>query len=233
MHMHRLTIIVAATKYNGIGQNSTLPWRLPKEMKYFARASSAAPDGKLNAVIMGRNTWESIPKRYRPLPNRVNLIISRNRNYELFVFFFLLTASSDQSHTRFAFREETGNGPAYLHAELASALARLEPNSQENPIHRAFIIGGASLYSESLALSEPSLSAVVDRILLTRILSPDFPCDVFMPDFLGEAKEGGGKQTWHRASHEELEEWLGFGVPQGQQEENGVKYEFQMWLRDL
>jgi dihydrofolate reductase len=96
-----------------------------------------------------------------------------------------------------------------------------------------FIIGGTSLYSESLALSEHSSSAVVDRILLTRILSPDFACDVFMPDCLGEVKEGGGKQTWNRASHEELEGWLGFGVPEGQQEENGVKYEFQMWLRDL
>ncbi|KAF8227422.1 hypothetical protein L208DRAFT_1405356 [Tricholoma matsutake] len=209
--MYRLTVIVAATKFNGIGQNSTLPWRLPKEMKYFAQATSAAPDGKLNAVIMGRNTWESIPKRYRPLSNRMNLIISRNKNYEL---------------------EKTGNGPAYLHADLASALAQLYfRDSQEN--HRVFVIGGASLYSESLALSEPSSSAIVDRILLTRILSPDFPCDVFMPDFLGEAKEGGGEQRWNRASHEELEGWLGFEVPEGQQEENGVKYEFQMWLRDL
>jgi dihydrofolate reductase len=83
--MFRLTIIVAATKNNGIGQNSTLPWHLPKEMKYFAHATSAAPDGKSNAVIMGRNTWESIPKKYRPLSNRVNLIISRNKDYELFV----------------------------------------------------------------------------------------------------------------------------------------------------
>ena len=91
--MHRLTIIVAATKQNGIGQNSTLPWRIPKEMKYFARATSAAPDGKLNAVVMGRNTWESIPKRHRPLPNRVNLVTSRNKDYELSVFLFLVSAS--------------------------------------------------------------------------------------------------------------------------------------------
>jgi dihydrofolate reductase len=52
-----------------------------------------------------------------------------------------------------------------------------------------------------------------------------------MPDFLGETKEE--KQRWSRASHEELEEWLGFGVPEGQQVENGVKYEFQMWHREL
>jgi len=86
--MFRLTIIVAATKHDGIGYNSTLPWRLPKEMKYFAQTTSAAPNGKVNAVIMGRNTWESIPKRHRPLPNRVNIVISRNKNYKLFVFCF-------------------------------------------------------------------------------------------------------------------------------------------------
>jgi len=87
--MLRLTVIVAATKNNGIGQNSTLPWRLPKEMKYFAHATSVAPDGKVNAVIMGRNTWESIPEKYRPLSNRANHIISRNKDYELFVSFSL------------------------------------------------------------------------------------------------------------------------------------------------
>ena len=88
--MRRLTIIVAATKHNGIGQNSSLPWRLPKEMKYFSQATSAAPDGKLNAVIMGRNTWESIPKRHRPLPNRINLVTSRNNDYELFAFLLFI-----------------------------------------------------------------------------------------------------------------------------------------------
>lgn len=123
----------------------------------------------------------------------------------------------------------TGNGPAYLHTDLASALAQLDVSNPENPIHRAFIIGGASLYSESLALSEPSSLAIVDRILLTRILSPDFACDVLMPDFLGKENEDG-KQKWNRVSHEELESWLGFRVPEGQQEENGVKYEFQMWI---
>jgi len=211
--MFRLTIIVAATKYNGIGQNSTLPWHLPKEMKYFAQATSSAPDGMLNAVIMGRNTWESIPKRRRPLSKRMNLITSRNKNYHL---------------------DQTGDGPSYLHADLASALARVNvPNSQESHIHKTFIIGGASLYSESLALSEHTSSAIVDRILLTRILSPNFDCDVFMPDFLWEVKGGKEKQRWNRASHGELEGWLGFEVPEGQQEENGVKYEFQMWVRDL
>jgi dihydrofolate reductase len=81
--MSRLTLIVAATKTNGIGQSSHLPWRLPKEMAYFKRVTSNAPDGSMNAVLMGRKTWESIPTNFRPLPNRVNIVISRNADYQL------------------------------------------------------------------------------------------------------------------------------------------------------
>ena len=83
--MFRLTIIVAATKSNGIGKDGGLPWRLSKEMKYFAQTTSTAPEGTLNALIMGRNTWESIPIKRRPLPDRVNIVTSHNKNYELYV----------------------------------------------------------------------------------------------------------------------------------------------------
>ncbi|KAG5647965.1 hypothetical protein DXG03_006999 [Asterophora parasitica] len=208
--MLRLTIIVAATKSNGIGKNAGLPWRLSKEMKYFAQVTTSAPEGRVNAVVMGKNTWESIPTKYRPLSRRVNIVASRNKDY-------ILEASST-------------NTPAHLHVSLASALEHL--NSSDvggaKPLHRAFIIGGATLYSETLTLPASS-SAFVDRILLTRIISPDFDdCDVFMPDFLQEDAEG----KWDKASHGELEEWVGFKVPQGVQEENGVKYEFQMWTRN-
>lgn len=79
--MSRFTIIVAATQSNGIGQKGRLPWRLPKEMAYFARMTSSAPEGSQNAVIMGRNTWESIPNKFRPLAKRVNLVLSKNKDY--------------------------------------------------------------------------------------------------------------------------------------------------------
>ena len=93
--MSRLTIIVAATKANGIGINGSLPWRLPKEMKYFAQVTSNAVDGRRNAVIMGRNTWESIPKKHRPLSNRYNIILSRNANYDLLVPFLSCSLNSN------------------------------------------------------------------------------------------------------------------------------------------
>ena len=79
-----LTIIVAATKAGGIGQNGSLPWRLPKEMAYFARVTSNAPEGKKNTVIMGRKSWESIPLKFRPLSKRANIVVSTNSEYDLY-----------------------------------------------------------------------------------------------------------------------------------------------------
>jgi dihydrofolate reductase len=81
--MTALTLIVAATRANGIGKGGTLPWRLRKEMAYFARVTTHAPEGEANAVIMGRNTWESIPPKFRPLRRRTNVVVSRNASYEL------------------------------------------------------------------------------------------------------------------------------------------------------
>ena len=120
--------------------------------------------------------------------------------------------------------------PVYLYPNLDSALDRLsQPQFLEVPIHRSFVIGGASLYRDTLALP-PTSTSYVDRVLLTRILSPTFEsCDVFMPDFLADTTEG--TRPWRQASPEELLEWAGFEVASGTQEENGVQYEFQMWVR--
>lgn len=81
--MSRLTLIVAATRQNGIGQSGKLPWRLPQEMAYFARVTTNTPEGSSNAVVMGRNTWESIPAKFRPLQKRLNVVVSRNTAYQL------------------------------------------------------------------------------------------------------------------------------------------------------
>jgi dihydrofolate reductase len=86
-----LTAIVAATLNNGIGKGGSLPWRIPSEMKYFAKGVSnllsyrkgleltrAVTTGNgNNAVIMGRKTWDSIPVKFRPLKDRENIVISR------------------------------------------------------------------------------------------------------------------------------------------------------------
>jgi dihydrofolate reductase len=76
----QLTLVVAATLANGIGAQGALPWRLPREMAYFAkvtREGGPTTEGIPNAVIMGRKTWESIPRKFRPLKDRLNVVISR------------------------------------------------------------------------------------------------------------------------------------------------------------
>jgi dihydrofolate reductase/thymidylate synthase len=75
----RFSIVVAADEAGGIGKNGQLPWRLTGDMAYFKKLTGEPPaPGLQNAVIMGRKTWDSIPARFRPLPDRLNVVISRN-----------------------------------------------------------------------------------------------------------------------------------------------------------
>ena len=71
-----ITIIAAVASNGVIGKDNTLLWRIPEDMKRFKELTV----GK--AVIMGRKTWESIPEKFRPLPDRMNIVISRNPDFE-------------------------------------------------------------------------------------------------------------------------------------------------------
>jgi dihydrofolate reductase len=64
-----LTLVVATDRKGGIGINNTLPWRLPEDLAFFKRTTSG------HTIIMGRKTFESIG---RPLPNRRNIVVTRN-----------------------------------------------------------------------------------------------------------------------------------------------------------
>ncbi len=67
------TIVVAYTKTDRvIGKNGKIPWSLPEDLAHFKELTL----GK--TVIMGRKTWESLPARYRPLPDRHNIVLSRH-----------------------------------------------------------------------------------------------------------------------------------------------------------
>jgi len=75
------SVIAAVSKNGGIGYKGDLPWRLKKEMEYFNRMTSQVNrEGAQNAVIMGRNTWQSIPDKFRPLKERINVVISKTLN---------------------------------------------------------------------------------------------------------------------------------------------------------
>jgi dihydrofolate reductase len=72
--MHPFSIVVAVDSQLGIGKTGALPWRLKEDMKHFRELTT---NGDHNVVIMGRKTWESIPEKFRPLPNRINVVLSR------------------------------------------------------------------------------------------------------------------------------------------------------------
>jgi hypothetical protein len=73
-----MNIIVAVDKNFGIGKNNSLPWRLPKEHKHFVKLTTTTDNpNKINAVLMGRKCWESIPYKFRPLKNRLNIVLSK------------------------------------------------------------------------------------------------------------------------------------------------------------
>ncbi|MBO6538546.1 MAG: dihydrofolate reductase [Rhizobiaceae bacterium] len=69
-----ISIIVAIAENGVIGANNDMPWRLSTDLKRFKALTTGKP------IIMGRKTWESFPKR--PLPNRRNMVVTRNREYD-------------------------------------------------------------------------------------------------------------------------------------------------------
>ena len=71
----RVSIIVAVSENNVIGKNNDLIWHLPKDMKFFKDTTRG------HCVIMGRKNHESIPHKYSPLPERVNIIVTRKSEY--------------------------------------------------------------------------------------------------------------------------------------------------------
>jgi dihydrofolate reductase len=70
-----LALIAACARGSVIGINNTLPWHLPEDMKFFRETTRGKP------VIMGRKTWESLPDAFRPLPGRLNIVVSRNPDF--------------------------------------------------------------------------------------------------------------------------------------------------------
>ena len=74
----KISIIVAMDEEGSIGKNEALPWRLKSDIERFRILTEG--DG-FNSVIMGRKTWDSLPETFRPLPDRVNIVMSRDTEW--------------------------------------------------------------------------------------------------------------------------------------------------------
>ncbi len=119
-----LTLIAAVAKNGVIGNHNALPWHLPEDLKHFKALTLG------QVVIMGRKTWESLPERFRPLPDRLNIVVTRNTEY-------------------------AAAGATVVNSLADSVKVGV---TEGNPLFgtggTAFVIGGAELYAQALPLAE-------------------------------------------------------------------------------
>ena len=129
----RLNLIYARAANGVIGKDNAMPWHLPEDLAHFRRHTQGCP------VIMGRRTWESLPAKFRPLPGRLNIVLTRDA----------ATA-------------------ARLQAEGALALASLEQAIAhcaalaETPAE-LWVMGGAQIYAQALPLAQRVIVTEIAR----------------------------------------------------------------------
>jgi dihydrofolate reductase len=117
--MSKINIIVATSNNLVIGKGNDLPWHLPTDLKRFKELTQNG------YVIMGRKCWESIPPKFRPLPNRKNVVVTRDLNY-----------STDG---------------AIIINNITNTLQYLKAEPNDNKI---FVIGGGEIYKESFKYAD-------------------------------------------------------------------------------
>ncbi|MEN2507141.1 dihydrofolate reductase [Stutzerimonas stutzeri] len=110
-----LAMIAALAEQHVIGRDNIMPWHLPADLKHFKAMTLGKP------IIMGRKTWDSLG---RPLPGRLNLVVSRQPDLQL--------------------------EGAETFTDLDSALTRAEQWAREQGVDELMLIGGAQLYAQAL-----------------------------------------------------------------------------------
>jgi len=125
--------LIAAVARNGvIGKDNGLLWRLPEDLAFFKRTTLGSP------VIMGRRTWDSLPPRFRPLPGRANIVLTRQPGWR-------------------------ADGALVAH-DLEQALELALESVASNPHGlRAFVIGGAELYALAMPHVDELVLTEIDR----------------------------------------------------------------------
>ncbi|AET38146.1 dihydrofolate reductase Ecym_2414 [Eremothecium cymbalariae DBVPG len=128
----------------GIGFRNQLPWKLPRELKYFRQVTTETFDpAKRNAVIMGSKTWNSIPSKLKPLRDRLNVVISRS-----------FASEWDP-------QGEGGNCHVIHSNSLSGSIERMKEVAEHLKLERIYVIGGAEIYSQCYSL--------IDHLLITKI----------------------------------------------------------------
>ena len=125
----KLKLIYARAANGVIGANQQLPWHLPEDLAHFKKHTLGNP------VLMGRKTWEALPAKFRPLPGRPNLVLTRQKNW----------------HAEGAHRVST------IEEGMALALALSAPGSD------LWIIGGAELYAQTQAVADEALVTEIEQ----------------------------------------------------------------------
>ena len=150
--MKSFNIIVAFDSKRGIGKNGKLPWKMPGDLKHFKDITCKTVSGdKQNAVIMGRKTWESLPEQFRPLPGRVNIVITKNDKLNL-----------PQGVLRVS--------------SLDMAFEILESSDLQSKIGGVFVIGGGSVFFD--AINKPQCKKIYATHILSEfdcdVFFPEF-----------------------------------------------------------
>ena len=140
--MSKLLNLIVCYSYpnRGIGLNNRLPWNLSKELIHFKKITASTDiESKKNAVIMGRNTWESLPDKSRPLKDRFNVVLTKQKK-------------------RFNNYEKCD----YITNSIKDSIDYL---SDLNEIQRIFVIGGATLYNEIMN----DYTEFIDKLYITEL----------------------------------------------------------------
>lgn len=157
-----ISIVAAFLEENGgMGYKGDLPWkrRLQSDLARFSSLTTftTTPD-KVNVVIMGRKTYQSLPPKYRPLEGRLNIVISRT------------------------FRTPEELDPGKKNLLVATSLEdALRITDYDDRIEKVFVIGGASLYHE--ALQSPRCKELFFTLVKPVDPGEQLPCDTFFPSY--------------------------------------------------